>query len=193
MRNLLCFSRIIDRSSQYLGVLLMFLILLAIFVSTGNALSRKIFALSSNALLEIQWYLFSSVFMLGAGYTFLRNAHVRIDFLSSRFSARTRNIIDIICIICITAPLCLLLIDVSLPFVINAYRIGEVSSNPGGLVRWPIYMMVPLGMLLLLVQCLSEIIKRIAFLRGYIADPLADSDEGDLDMLSPEETGAPHP
>lgn len=177
MQLLLKLSRGIDKITEYVGLLTMFMVLSAVFISTGNALSRKIFSLSSNAMLEIQWYLFSGVFLLGAGYTLLRNAHVRIDFLSSRFSPRTRNIIDIIGILLIVVPLCAILINMSMPLFVDAYQNSEMSPNAGGLIRWPVYMTVPLGMVLLLMQSCSEIIKRISFVRGQGVDPLAESNE----------------
>jgi TRAP-type mannitol/chloroaromatic compound transport system permease small subunit len=173
MYLLLRLSRFIDRLNQRLGHALLWLVLLAVLVSAGNALARKLFQVSSNALLEIQWYLFAAVFLPGAGYALLQNAHVRIDILSSRFSPRTRNWIDVIGIVFFLIPLCLMLIGMSWPLVVNAWTGGEMSQNAGGLVRWPVWLMLPAGMGLLLLQGLSELIKRIAFLRGMGADPLA--------------------
>jgi len=150
----------------------MWLILAAILVSGGNAMVRKAFSMSSNALLEVQWYLFSAVFLLGAGYTFLKNAHVRIDFVSSRLSARTRSWVDIFGILLILAPMCWIVIKLSWPLFFKAWQSGEISMNYGGLIRWPVYLLIPLGMALLLLQGVSELIKRFAFLRGLIPDPL---------------------
>jgi TRAP-type mannitol/chloroaromatic compound transport system permease small subunit len=142
------------------------------------------------ALLEVQWYLFSGVFLLGAGYAFLKNVHVRIDFVSSRLSARTRSWIDIVGILVFLAPFCWLLIQLSWPLFLKALYSGEMSQNAGGLIRWPVYFLLPLGMILLLLQSASELIKRFAFLRGLISDPLAhDQAEND----SPEETQADNP
>ena len=151
--------------------------LAAVLISAGNAIVRKLFNTSSNALLEIQWYLFSTVFMLGAGYAFLKNAHVRIDFISGHLSPRVRNWIDIVGIVVFLVPLCLLLMKVSWPLFENAWVSGEMSQNAGGLIRWPAYLLIPAGMTLLLLQATSELIKRFAFLRGAIADPLGHGEE----------------
>lgn len=178
MRALLRLSELIDAFNERAGRLLMWLILAAALISAGNAVVRRTLNISSNAWLEAQWYLFATVFLLGAGYTFLHNAHVRIDFLSVRLSARTRNWIDIVGIVGFLVPLCYLIIDLSWPLFVNAWHSGERSANAGGLIRWPVYMMVPLGMALLLAQAASELIKRIAFLRGLIPDPLTHKEPG---------------
>jgi len=172
MNSLLKLSRLIDAFSDLIGKSFIWLILAAVLISAGNAIVRKLFNLSSNAYLEIQWYLFAAVFMLGAGYAFLKNAHVRIDFLSNRFSAKTRNWIDIFGVLLFLGPLCSLLIVLSWPLFMNAWTSGEMSQNAGGLIRWPVYLMIPVGMGLLLLQAFSELIKRIAFLRGLIPDPI---------------------
>ncbi len=173
MHALLSFSRLIDAASDLIGRMIMWLVLAAVLISAGNAIVRKLFNIGSNAFLEIQWYLFSAVFLLGAGYAFLKNAHVRIDFISGRFSAKTRNWIDIVGIIVFLVPLCGLLIVLSWPLVENAWASGEMSQNAGGLIRWPVYLMIPAGFVLLLLQGASELIKRIAFLRGLAPDPIA--------------------
>ncbi len=172
MNPLLKFSRLVDACSDLIGKVLFWFILAAVFISAGNAIVRKLFNTSSNALLEIQWYLFAAVFMLGAGYAFLKNAHVRIDFVSNRFSPRLRNWIDILGILVFLVPLCLLLIKMSWPLFENAWTSGEMSQNAGGLIRWPAYLMIPVGMALLLLQAASELVKRIAFLRGLAPDPI---------------------
>ena len=172
MNTLLKLSRLIDAVSDLIGKTLIWLILAAVLISAGNAIMRKAFNLGSNAFLEIQWYLFAAVFMLGAGYAFLKNAHVRIDFLSNRFSARMCNWIDILGILIFLAPLCVLMIKLSWPLFMNAWTSGEMSQNAGGLIRWPVYLMIPIGMGLLLLQAFSELIKRFAFLRGLIPDPI---------------------
>jgi TRAP-type mannitol/chloroaromatic compound transport system permease small subunit len=181
MQHLLSLSRLIDTISTWIGKLTMWLILATTLISAGNAIVRKTFDTSSNGLLEIQWYLFAAVFMLGAGYGFLRNSHVRIDFISARLSDRTRNWIDVFGIVFVLIPFCILLISLSWPFFVNAYTNGEMSQNAGGLIRWPVYLLVPVGFMLLMLQALSELIKRIAFLRGVIEDPIggesAKSDE----------------
>ena len=178
MKFLLRLSGLLDALSERVGKSVMWLILAAILVSAGNAIVRKAFQMSSNALLEAQWYLFSAVFLLGAGYTFLRNAHVRIDFVSVRLSPRARAWIDIVGIVAVLVPLCWILIELSWPLFANAWRSGETSQNYGGLIRWPIYLMLPLGMALLLLQGVSEVIKRFAFLRGLIPDPLGGGPAG---------------
>jgi TRAP-type mannitol/chloroaromatic compound transport system permease small subunit len=181
MQQLLSLSRLIDMISTWIGKLTMWLILATTLISAGNAIVRKTFDTSSNGLLEIQWYLFAAVFMLGAGYGFLRNSHVRIDFISSRLSDRTRNWIDVLGIVFVLFPFCILMVKLSWPFFLGAYLNGEMSQNAGGLIRWPVYLLVPVGFTILAIQGISELIKRIAFLRGVIEDPIggesAKSDE----------------
>ena len=175
MKFLLKLSGLVDGLNKRVGQVIMWLILAAILISGGNAVVRKAFSMSSNAFLEAQWYLFSAVFMLGAGYTFLKNAHVRIDFVSGRLSARARSWIDVFGILLILAPLCWLVIRLSWPLFAKSWHSGEISMNYGGLIRWPVYLLIPLGMALLLLQGGSELIKRFAFLRGLIPDPLGYS------------------
>ena len=177
MQALLKFSRAVDWLSNGVGKLSMWLILATTLISAGNAVVRKAFNISSNALLEIQWYLFAGVFMLGAGYCLLKNAHVRIDFIASRLSARTRNWIDIVGILVVLFPFCLICIDLGWPLFVRAWESGEMSQSAGGLVRWPVYGLIPLGFALLLLQGASELIKRIAFLRGAGPDVLSHDDE----------------
>ena len=172
MNAALTFSRLVDTVNDRIGKSLFWLVLLAVLISAGNAIVRKVFNTSSNALLEIQWYLFAAVFMLGAGYAFLKNAHVRIDFLSGRLSAKARNWIDIVGIIVFLWPLCLLFIKLSWPLFANAWESGEMSQNAGGLIRWPVYLLIPAGMALLFLQSVSELIKRFAFLKGVAPDSL---------------------
>jgi len=178
MKSLLKLSNLIDRMSEGVGKVIMWLILAAVLISAGNAIARKAFRVGSNALLDMQWYLFSGVFLLGAGYAFLKNVHVRIDFVSSRLTPRTRSWIDVIGILFFLAPLCGFLIQMGWPLFVNAWQSGEMSQNAGGLIRWPVYLLVPLGMVLLLLQSVSELIKRFAFLRGLIPDPLAHHQVG---------------
>lgn len=165
-------SRWIDGLNQRVGQGIIWLILATVLISAGNAIVRKLFNTSSNALLEIQWYLFATVFMLGSGYAFLKNAHVRIDFISSRLSPQARNWIDIFGIVIFLIPLCLMLIKLSWPLFLNAWNSGEMSQNAGGLIRWPMVLLIPAGMSLLLLQAFSELIKRVAFLRGAGPDAL---------------------
>ncbi len=177
MRFLLSISRLIDRLSLLVGKLIMWLILAVTLISAANAILRKTLDLSSNAALELQWYLFAYVFLIGAGYVFLKNAHVRIDFVSARLSPRARNWIDVVGIVLFLIPFCLLVIKLGWPLFFNAYKTGELSLNAGGLIRWPAYLAIPLGFALLLLQGISELIKRIAFLRGLIPDPLVSEAE----------------
>ena len=172
MTPLLSLSRWIDKFSTGIGKITMWLILATTLISAGNAIVRKAFDISSNSLLEIQWYLFAAVFMLGAGYGFLKNSHVRIDFISSKLTDRTRNWIDLFGILFVLFPFCILLINLSWPSFTGAYQSGEMSSNAGGLIRWPVYLLVPVGFALLMMQGVSELIKRIAYLRGLIEDPI---------------------
>ncbi|MFN3327191.1 MAG: TRAP transporter small permease subunit, partial [Bryobacteraceae bacterium] len=152
MQALLTFSRLIDAISDRIGKLGMWLILATTLISAANAVSRKAFDLSSNAFLEIQWYLFSAVFLLGGGYAFLRNAHVRIDFVSSKFSDRTRNWVDIVGILVFILPLCYMMVVLGWPLFERAWQSGEMSSNAGGLIRWPVYLLIPAGFALLALQ-----------------------------------------
>jgi len=174
MKPLLALSRLIDTVNRWVGAIIIWFVLAAVLISAGNAVMRKAFNVGSNAYLELQWYLFAAVFLLGAGYTFLRNAHVRIDFISTRLSPRARNWVDILGIVVFLMPLCLILITLSWPLIVNAWVSGEMSQNAGGLVRWPVYFLLPAGMALLLAQSLSELIKRVAFLRGTGQDSIPE-------------------
>ncbi|WP_296493503.1 TRAP transporter small permease subunit [Rhodoferax sp.] len=173
MTSFLALSRLIDGISTWIGKVTMWLILATTLISAGNAIVRKIFNVSSNGLLEIQWYLFAAVFLMGAGYGFLKNSHVRIDFVAGKLSARTRNWIDVVGIIAVLFPFCALSITLSWPLFTNALITGEMSQNPGGLIRWPAYGLIPLGFALLALQGVSELIKRIAFLKGQGPDVLS--------------------
>jgi TRAP-type mannitol/chloroaromatic compound transport system permease small subunit len=173
MKTALLFSKWIDALNHWVGQVSMWLIFVTTLLSAGNALVRKIFNHSSNSLLEIQWYLFAMVFLLGAGYGLLKNSHVRIDFVSSKLSARARNWIDIIGIVLVLFPFCILTISLGIPYFWQAWLSGEMSQNAGGLVRWPAYLLIPLGFALLLLQGASELIKRITFLAGQGPDVLS--------------------
>jgi TRAP-type mannitol/chloroaromatic compound transport system permease small subunit len=186
MNGLLRATRWIDALSEGIGRLAMGFILLTTVISASNAVVRKAFNISSNAWLEIQWYLFAAVFMLGGGYAFLRNAHVRIDFLSARWSPRTRNWIDVVGIVVFVVPLCWMMIQMGWPLFVRAWESGEVSSNAGGLVRWPVYLLIPLGFVLLLLQSLRELIKRLAFLTGAGPDPLDHTGPSEAQQLAQE-------
>ena len=171
MSTLLALSRLIDRMSEHIGRWLAWLVLAAVLISAGNAVMRKLFDMSSNAYLEIQWYLFAAVFLLAAGYTMLRQEHVKIDVIAGRFSKRTQIWIDIIGLAFFVLPLVYVVVKLSLPLAIRAYEMNEYSSNAGGLIRWPVFALLPLGFLLLGIQAISELIKRFAFLKGLIPDP----------------------
>lgn len=184
MLFLLKISRLIDSLGDLIGKTAMWLILAATFISAGNAIVRKVFNVSSNGLLEIQWYLFAAVFMLGGGYAFLRNAHVRIDFISGKFSPRTRNWIDVAGIIVFLFPMCYMMATLGWPLFERAWTSGEMSSNSGGLIRWPVYGLIPLGFTLLFVQGVSELIKRFAFLTGNGPDVLSHTGPSETELLA---------
>lgn len=171
MQALLALARGIDAINLHVAQAVRWLILVTVLVSAGNAIVRKALRMSSNAMLEVQWYLFAVVFLLCAGYVLLRNGHVRVDFVFSRLTPRARAWVDIVGIVVFLVPFCVLLIEQSWPIVVDAWRSGETSPNAGGLVRWPAYLLLPLGMALLLLQAVSELVKRIAFVRGLIPDP----------------------
>ena len=176
MQALLKLSRFIDRLNEFLGRWVAWLVLAAVILSAGNAIVRKIFNMSSNSLLELQWYFFSAIFLLCAGYTLLRNEHVRIDIILGRFSARTQTWVDVLGIIFFLIPMVLLFIYMSWPVFIRTYTHGEISTNAGGLLIWPARALVPVGFTLLLLQGLSELVKRIAFLTGAGPDPVQRHD-----------------
>ncbi|OIN92471.1 MAG: C4-dicarboxylate ABC transporter substrate-binding protein [Comamonadaceae bacterium CG1_02_60_18] len=186
MTPLLSLSRLIDQITTGIGKFAMWLILATTLISAGNALARKFFNVGSNSLLEIQWYLFAAVFLLGAGYGFLRNSHVRIDFLAAKFSSRTRNWIDIGGILLVLVPFCSISINLGWAFFMQAYLSGEMSQNAGGLIRWPAYLLIPTGFALLLMQSMSELIKRVAFLRGAGPDVLSGEDAKSDDQKNAE-------
>lgn len=187
LKALLKLSAGIDAVNEVLGKIIMWLVLAAVLISAGNAIVRKAFNIGSNAFLEIQWYLFAGVFMLGVGYVMLKNAHVRIDFVSARLSARTNALIDAIGIVVFTIPLALIMIDLGWPLFLRAYQTGEMSSNAGGLIRWPVLGLVPLGFAILLVQSVSELIKRVAFLTGHRKEPFSgDAEKSDEERLAEE-------
>jgi TRAP-type mannitol/chloroaromatic compound transport system permease small subunit len=187
VQGLLKLSRVIDALNLWIGKAVMWLVLAAVVVSSGNAVLRKAFNIGSNAWLEIQWYLFAAVFMLGVGYVFLKNGHVRIDVISQRWSKRTNTIIDILGIVIFIIPLSLILIDLSWPLFMRAYVSGETSQNAGGLIRWPVLFLIPAGFAVLLVQSLSELIKRVAFLTGHLPEPFTvEHDKTDEELLLEE-------
>lgn len=169
---LLALSRAIDAVTERVGRIVYWLVLVVVLISAANATIRKLFDYSSNAYLEIQWYLFSVIFLFGAGYTLLRNEHVRIDIIQGRLSPRAQNWIDVFGIVLFLMPMSLIIMWLSWPLFIDALERHEVSTNAGGLIVWPARLMIPVGFALLIIQAVSELIKRIAFLRGLIPDPL---------------------
>lgn len=171
MSFLLSVSRLIDRLSERIGHAFYWLVLATVLISAANAVVRKAFNYSSNSLLEIQWYFFSAIFLFLAGYTLMRNEHVRIDVIASRLSKKTQTWIDIIGTLFFLFPMAFLIMWLAWPVFVEAYERHEVSTNAGGLIIWPARLLVPIGFALLIVQGVSELIKRFAFLRGLIPDP----------------------
>lgn len=171
MQALLKLSRAIDWLNAQVGKYVIWLILASTVISALNALVRYVFHTSSNAFLEVQWYLFAWSFLVAAGFTLLNREHVRIDVVSSRLSKKTQTWIDIFGFACFLTPLCLMVLYYTVPHTLRQYASGEVSGNPGGLIRWPVWLALPVGFTLLLLQCWSELIKRIAFLTGNGPDP----------------------
>jgi len=180
MKLLLGLSRAIDALNEQIGKLTYWLILAAVLISTANAIARYAFNMSSNAWLEIQWYLFSFVFLFCAGYTLLHNQHVRIDVVTGHLSGRARAWIDIFGTLFFLLPMAITIMWLSWPVFVDAYQSNEVSTNAGGLMVWPGRLMLPVGFFLLVLQGFSELIKRVAFLRGLIPDP-AEKDAGPTD------------
>ena len=168
MKQLLALARRIDGLNEGIGKAAAWLVLVAVLVSTLNALARYTLNIGSNAFLELQWYLYAAVFLLGAAWTLRRNEHIRIDVVVGRFSPRVHAWIDILGGIFFLLPLCVLILWAGVPYALDAIRSGEVSSNAGGLVLWPARLLIPVAFFLLLAQACSEIIKRFAFLAGLI-------------------------
>jgi len=171
LNALLSLSRAIDKLNERVGLTVSWLVLAAVLISAANAIVRKAFNVSSNSFLEIQWYLFSVVFLFCAGYTLLRNQHVRIDVIAGRLSPQAQAWIDILGTIFFLMPMAITIMWLSWPVFVQAYQRGEVSTNAGGLLIWPARLIVPIGFFLLVIQGLSELIKRVAFLKGLIPDP----------------------
>jgi len=168
---LLKLSQLIDWLTERVGKGAFWLVLIMTLISAANAVIRFAFNYSSNGLLEIQWYLFAAVFLLCSPYTLQKNEHVRIDVLSGKLSPRGLAVIDIIGTLFFLLPMVVLVLWLSLPLVADSYRINEHSANAGGLIRWPVKILLPIGFTLLALQGISELIKRIAFLAGMIDDP----------------------
>jgi TRAP-type mannitol/chloroaromatic compound transport system permease small subunit len=172
MRLLLAFSALIDALNEKIGVVCNWLVLLACVVSAGNAMVRYAYDSSSNAWLEVQWYMFAVIVMFGAAYTLKRNEHVRVDIIYMTLSRRGQLWIDILGALVFLLPTCAILAWLSWPFFMQSFNVYEHSSNAGGLLRWPIKLVLPVGFALVALQGLSELIKRVAFLNGYAVDSL---------------------
>jgi TRAP-type mannitol/chloroaromatic compound transport system permease small subunit len=171
MSAIIFLSRCIDQLNERVGKAVYWLLLIAVIVCTVNALVRYSLDMSSNAWLELQWYLFSGIFLPAAGYTLLRNEHIRIDVVSGRFGPRARAWIDIVGTIVFLLPVTVIVFWLSLPIAWDSFANTEMSSNAGGLLRWPVKIMIQIGFLLLSLQGVSELIKRAAFLGGMLPDP----------------------
>ena len=186
MELLLRMSKLIDAVNERIGRWVYWLVLVAVLVSAGNAIIRKVFNVSSNAWLELQWYLFSAIFLLCAGYTLLHNGHVRIDVIAGKLSPKAQAWIDILGTLFFLLPMALMLTWLSWPYFVHAYRNGEISGSAGGLIFWPARLLLPVGFGLLVLQGLSEMVKRIAFVAGKGPDPIPRHDQSAEDELVEE-------
>jgi TRAP-type mannitol/chloroaromatic compound transport system permease small subunit len=182
MSLLLSLARLIDAINEKIGLAVSWALLLAVLICAGNAIIRYSLNMSSNAWLEIQWYLFAAMFMLASAYTLKRNEHVRIDVIVGRFSRRTQAIIDILGFLFFLLPVSLLILYFAVPYAMESIRNQEVSSNAGGLILWPAKLLIPVGFLLMILQGFSELIKRLGFLAG-----LVDASEFEKQAANPEE------
>ena len=171
MQGLMKLSKAIDWLNAQVGKYAIWIILASTAISAINAVVRKVFNTSSNAYLEVQWYLFAWSFLIAAGFTLLNREHVRIDVLNSRLPKRTQMWIDILGFAAFLTPLCVVVLYYTIPMTLRMFQTGEMSGNPGGLIRWPVWLALPVGFTLLLLQGWSELIKRVAFLRGVGPDP----------------------
>jgi len=171
MRTLLAVSRIIDRVNDWVGRAVAWVILFVVIVSAFNAIFRKAFDLSSNAWLELQWYMFGAVFLLAAGFTLLNNEHVRVDILASRLPERVQAWLEVIGVLVFVLPVCILMLWLGWSMVVESYVTQEMSSNSGGLIRWPVKLLIPMGFLLLSAAALSHLIKSVGFLAGLCPNP----------------------
>lgn len=173
MKALLALSRAIDALNVRVGKAVTWVTLLVVLVSAGNAVVRKVFGTSSNAWLELQWYMFGAMFLLTAGYTLLKNEHVRVDILSSQLSKRTQIYIEIFGVLFFLLPMAILIMYLSWPMFMDSYISNEQSSNSGGLIRWPVKLLIPVGFALLVLAGISRLIKCVGYLCGQAPDPLA--------------------
>lgn len=182
MSLLLSLARLIDAINEKIGLAVSWALLLAVLICAGNAIIRYSLNMSSNAWLEIQWYLFAAMFMLASAYTLKRNEHVRIDVIVGRFSRRTQAIIDILGFLFFLLPVSLLILYFAVPYAMESIRNQEVSSNAGGLILWPAKLLIPVGFVMMVLQGFSELIKRLGFLAG-----LVDASEFEKQTANPEE------
>jgi len=182
MSLLLSLARLIDAINEKIGLAVSWALLLAVLICAGNAIIRYSLNMSSNAWLEIQWYLFAAMFMLASAYTLKRNEHVRIDVIVGRFSRRTQAIIDILGFLFFLLPVSLLILYFAVPYAMESIRNQEVSSNAGGLILWPAKLLIPVGFLLMILQGFSELIKRLGFLAGMV-----DASEFEKQAANPED------
>jgi TRAP-type mannitol/chloroaromatic compound transport system permease small subunit len=182
MSLLLSLARLIDAINEKIGLAVSWALLLAVLICAGNAIIRYSLNMSSNAWLEIQWYLFAAMFMLASAYTLKRNEHVRIDVIVGRFYRRTQAIIDILGFLFFLLPVSLLILYFAVPYAMESIRNQEVSSNAGGLILWPAKLLIPVGFVLMILQGFSELIKRLGFLAG-----LVDASEFEKHAANPEE------
>lgn len=180
MKMLLAITRVIDAINGAIGRWVSWLLLAAVMISAGNAVIRKMFDISSNAWLELQWYLYGTVFMLAAAYALLKNEHIRIDIVSSSWSKKTRDWIDLILHIIFLVPFSFLMTWLAWPWFWSSFKIGEISSSAGGLIVWPAKAAVLFGFLLLSAQAISEIIKRAAIIFGYLEDKADAKDTAEV-------------
>jgi TRAP-type mannitol/chloroaromatic compound transport system permease small subunit len=187
MRFLLSLSRLIDAVNERIGHVVYWFVLAMVLVSAANAVSRYALNIASNAWLELQWYLFAGVFLLCSGYTLLHNEHIRIDVIASHLSRRAQIWIDILGTLFFMLPVTAYIAWLSWPVFMNAWTSGEISMNAGGLIRWPARLLVPMGFFLLTLQGLSELVKRVAYLRGLIPDPVEKHADPALEQLQVDE------
>lgn len=186
MKALLGFARVVDTINEWVGRVVIWLVLIVVLVSAGNAVIRKTFSMSSNAWLELQWYLFGAMFLLMAGYTLLRNGHVRVDILSSMLTRRKQIAIEIFGVLFFLLPMAILILALAWPMFVDAWVSNEMSSNAGGLIRWPAKLLIPVGFMLLVLAALSHLIKCVGFLIGACPDPMARSGPSEEELLAAE-------
>jgi TRAP-type mannitol/chloroaromatic compound transport system permease small subunit len=190
MKPLLALSRAVDFVNEHVGRLVYWCVLIMVLVSAANASLRYSLNIASNAWLELQWYLFAVVFLLCSGYTLLHNEHIRIDVVSGRLSRRAQMWIDVFGIVVFLLPMSVFIMWLSWPIFMNAWTSGEISGNAGGLVRWPARLLIPVGFFLLSMQGVSELIKRIAYLKGLIPDPVEEHEDPALEQIHVDEGAA---